>query len=110
MSVKSTLACFLVALNCLVVAPLARGADNFPNKPIRVIVAYPPGGATDIIARLLAQKLTDRCGQTMLGDNRAGAAGMIGATLAAQSTSDGYTRLLSDTRFVGNLSVFAKVS
>jgi len=110
MSVKSTLACLLVALNCLVAATLARGADDFPNKPIRVIVAYPPGGSTDIIARILGQKLTDRFGQTMLVDNRAGAAGMIGATLAAQSNADGYTLLLSDTPFVVNPSVFAKVS
>ena len=110
MSVKSTLAYLLVGLNCLVAATPAWGADNFPNKPIRVIVAYPPGGSTDIIARILAQKLTDRFGQTMLVDNRAGAAGMIGATLAAQSTADGYTLLLSDTPFVVNPSVFAKVS
>ena len=86
------------------------GRGQFSNKPIRVIVAYPPGGSTDIIARILAQKLTDRFGQTMLVDNRAGAAGMIGATLAAQSTADGYTLLLSDTPFVVNPSVFAKVS
>ena len=84
-------------------------AQTFPAKPIRVIVAYPPGGSTDIIARILGQKLTDRFGQTMLVDNRAGAAGMIGAAIAAQATADGYTLILSDTPFVVNPSVFAKV-
>jgi tripartite-type tricarboxylate transporter receptor subunit TctC len=84
-------------------------AQGFPAKPIRVIVAYPPGGSTDIIARILGQKLTDRFGQTMLVDNRAGAAGMIGAAIAAQSTPDGYTLILSDTPLVVNPSVFAKV-
>jgi tripartite-type tricarboxylate transporter receptor subunit TctC len=99
----------LVALSFLVAAAFALGADDFPMKPIRVIVAYPPGGSTDIIARILSQKLTDRFGQTMLVDNRAGAAGMIGAAIAAQSSADGYTLLLSDTPFVVNPSVFAKV-
>lgn len=85
------------------------GAQAYPVKPIRVIVAYPPGGSTDIIARIIGQKLTDRFGHTMVVDNRAGAAGMIGAAIAAQSTADGYTLLLSDTPFVVNPSVFGKV-
>ncbi len=109
MSRLKAISCVLLALSTLAASALVQGADDFPNKPIRVIVAYPPGGSTDIIARILAQKLTDRFGQTMLVDNRAGAAGMIGAGLAAQSNADGYTLLLSDTPFVVNPSVFAKV-
>src|SRR3954469_17429595 len=84
-------------------------AQTYPAKPIRVIVAYPPGGSTDIIARIIGLKLTDRFGQTVVVDNRAGAAGMIGAALAAQPTPDGYTLILSDTPFVVNPSVFGKV-
>jgi tripartite-type tricarboxylate transporter receptor subunit TctC len=99
----------LLCIGILVLAIDFASAQVFPAKPIRVIVAYPPGGSTDIIARILSQKLTDRFGQTMLVDNRAGAAGMIGAAIAAQSTPDGYTLLLSDTPFVVNPSVFAKV-
>ncbi len=99
----------LLCLGLLVSTAGIAIAQTFPAKPIRVIVAYPPGGSTDIIARILGQKLTDRFGQTMLVDNRAGAAGMIGASIAAQATPDGYTLLLSDTPFVVNPSVFAKV-
>src|SRR4051812_22339276 len=84
-------------------------SQQFPSKPIRVIVAYPPGGSTDIIARIIGQKLSDRFGQTVVVDNRSGAAGMIGAGLAAQSPADGYTLILSDTPFVVNPSVFSKV-
>ena len=99
----------LLCLGLLVSTAGIAIAQTFPAKPIRVIVAYPPGGSTDIIARILGQKLTDRFGQTMLVDNRAGAAGMIGAAIAAQATADGYTLILSDTPFVVNPSVFAKV-
>lgn len=99
----------LLCLGLLVSTAGIAIAQTFPAKPIRVIVAYPPGGSTDIIARILGQKLTDRFGQTVLVDNRAGAAGMIGASIAAQATPDGYTLLLSDTPFVVNPSVFAKV-
>ena len=97
--------CFALA----VVAAGGAGAQAYPAKPIRVIVAYPPGGSTDIIARIIGQKLTERFGQTVVVDNRSGAAGMIGAAIAAQSAPDGYTLILSDTPFVVNPSVFSKV-
>ena len=89
--------------------PLAALCQQYPAKPIRVIVAYPPGGSTDIIARIIGPKLAERFGQPVVVDNRAGAAGMIGAAIAAQSAADGYTLLLSDSPFVVNPSVFAKV-
>ncbi len=94
----------LLALVCAAAYP-----QNYPAKPIRVIVAYPPGGSTDIIARIIGQKLSERFGHTIVVDNRAGAAGMLGAALAAQSPADGYTLILSDTPFVVNPSVFSKV-
>src|ERR1043166_4658525 len=84
-------------------------AQQYPSRPIRVIVAYPPGGSTDIIARIIGPKLTERLGQPVVGDNRSGAAGMIGAAIAAQSAPDGHTLILSDSPFVVNPSVFAKV-
>src|SRR5215510_5979509 len=94
-------------LSMLAAAALA--GEAFPTKSIRVVVAYPPGGSTDVIARIIGQKLGERFGQTIVVDNRAGAAGMIGAALVAQAAPDGYTLLLSDSPFVVNPSVFAKV-
>jgi len=69
-------------------------ADNYPNKPIRLVVPYPPGGGYDILARLLGQKLTERWGQQVIVDNRPGANGNIGAAAAAKSPPDGYTLLI----------------
>ncbi len=84
-------------------------AQEYPQRPVRTIVAYPPGGSTDIIARIIGQKLTDRLGQTFIVDNRAGAAGMIGAELVARATPDGHTLMVADSPFVVNPSVFSKV-
>jgi tripartite-type tricarboxylate transporter receptor subunit TctC len=66
-------------------------AANFPNRPLRYIVPFPPGGATDIFARIVADALADRLGQQVVVDNRSGAAGLLGAQIAARSTPDGYT-------------------
>jgi len=94
----------------LVLATAGAGvAQTYPTRPIRVIVAYPPGGSTDIIARMIAQKLTERFGQTVLVDNRGGAAGMIGAEIVARAAPDGHTIMLADSPFVVNPSIFAKV-
>lgn len=68
--------------------------DNWPTKPIKLIVAFAPGGFTDIAARLLANTLSVKFGQAIIVDNRAGAAGLIGTQAAAQAPADGYTLLL----------------
>jgi len=70
--------------------PLAH-AQPYPQKPVRIIVPYPPGGATDIFARLLAAKFTESMGQQFIAEQRPGAAGVIGAELAARAAPDGYT-------------------
>ena len=67
---------------------------QYPDKPIRLIVPYPPGGATDVIGRVMAQKLTAALGQTVVVDNRAGAAGGLGAAMVAKEKPDGYTLLM----------------
>ena len=89
-------------LNLLVIALLGLAAcalgacalAAYPEKPIRIIVPYPPGGMTDILARAIGQKLGDKLGQPVVIDNRAGAGGTIGSNLAAKSAPDGYTLVL----------------
>lgn len=71
-------------------------AQTYPNKPIKFIVPYPPGGNTDIVARLYGLKLSERLGHPVVLDNRGGAAGTIGVSLAAKSPADGYTLVIGD--------------
>jgi tripartite-type tricarboxylate transporter receptor subunit TctC len=70
-------------------------AQNFPNKPIRIIVPFPPGGGTDVVARTVAPKMQDLLGQPVLVENRAGAGGNIGTEAVAKSPADGYTLLVA---------------
>ena len=85
-------------------ALLAGGAfaQAFPARPVHVVVAFPPGGGTDIVARLLAPRLADAWGQQVIVDNRAGASGVIGTEFAARSAPDGHTLFLGT---LGNLAV-----
>ena len=79
-------ACVLAAGNVL--------AQAYPAKPVRVIVGFPPGGGTDVVARVISQKLTEWWGQPVTVENRAGATGTIGADLVAKSSPDGYTLIM----------------
>jgi tripartite-type tricarboxylate transporter receptor subunit TctC len=71
-------------------------AQTFPTRPVRIVVPFTPGGANDVIARVVAQKLTEQLGQQVLVDNRGGAGGAIGAEMVARSPADGYTLLLAN--------------
>jgi tripartite-type tricarboxylate transporter receptor subunit TctC len=73
----------------------ASGAQQYPAKPIRMLVGFPPGGGTDIVARIVAQKLSENLGQAILVENRGGATGMIAAELAAKAPPDGYNIMMS---------------
>ncbi len=81
-----------------IIVPLSAQAQaDYPNKPIRLIIGFPPGGSTDIVGRIVAQKLGERLGQTIVVENRAGAGGTIGAELAAKAAPDGYTLTIGTT-------------
>jgi tripartite-type tricarboxylate transporter receptor subunit TctC len=88
-------AAITVALTCLSVA--GQAADIYPNRTIRLIVPYPPGGASDVVARLFANEMSKRLGQTMIVENKPGANGLIGSELVAKSAPDGYTLLSAVT-------------
>jgi len=85
----------LAALLCGAVPMLAVAAEAWPTKPVKMIVPFAAGGATDVVARLLAQKLGEAWGQTVVVENRSGAGGNIGADLVAKSAPDGYTILMA---------------
>ena len=104
MTMQSVLRIGLTGLfACAVVlsAPIAQ-AQAYPNKPIRIIVPYPPGGTSDILARSLGQKLGESLGQTIVVENKPGANGNLGADLVSKSPADGYTLLLAD---IGALAI-----
>ena len=87
----------LIACTALAVAQPALAQPNYPTKPIRMIVPFPPGGPNDILGRVVATNLSQQLGQQVVVDNRGGAGGIIGAEIAARSAADGYTILLSGT-------------
>ena len=99
--VLGLLAGSLMAAQC---AAQPKAAD-YPNKPIRWIIPFPPGGSNDLLGRYLGVKLSERLGQQVVIDNRAGANGIIGADLAAQAPADGYTILMVSTSWVMNAAV-----
>src|SRR6476659_7329006 len=104
----SVLRGFLAAALLLsgVVPSLAQG---YPNRPVRVVVGFPPGGPTDVIARLVAQKLSDSLGQQFFVENIGGAGGNIASGQVARVTPDGYTIMAISTGFLVNPSLYAKV-
>jgi tripartite-type tricarboxylate transporter receptor subunit TctC len=88
----------------------ALGAEpQYPSRPIRIIVTFPPGAATDTIARLVGQKLTEAWGQQVVVDNRGGAGGNIGIGIAASAPSDGYTVLFVSSSYMVNPGLYRKI-
>ena len=105
----SCAAYFLLAVASSTSAAFAQTA-SYPVKPIRLIIPYPPGGGTDIIARPLAQKLTENLGQQVIVDNRGGAGGNIGMEFVARSAPDGYTLVVGLTaQLAVNPSLYPKL-
>jgi tripartite-type tricarboxylate transporter receptor subunit TctC len=93
----------------LVAVPSAGAADDYPLKPIRLIVPYAPGGGTDITARLVAQPLAEKLGQPVVIDHKPGAGTMLGTELAAKSPADGYTLLLAAAPHVINPALVKQI-
>ena len=84
-------------------------AQQYPTKPVRMIVPFAPGGPTDVIARLIAQKLSETWGHQVVIDNRAGAGGNIGMAMGANAAADGYTITVVSSSFVVNPGLYAKI-
>jgi len=94
----------------LLVAAGAACAQGYPNRPVRIIVPFAPGGATDIVARVIGQKLNEAWGQTIVVDNRGGAGGNIGGEIAAKANPDGYTLFMTSGSIVtANQHIFRKM-
>jgi tripartite-type tricarboxylate transporter receptor subunit TctC len=85
----------LLAAMFFSVAPRAH-AQEYPSRPIRLIIPWPPGGITDVVSRGLGIALTESLGQQVIPDNRPGAAGTLGVSIAAKANADGYTMLMTD--------------
>ena len=101
----------LIAAAITMCAATLAGAQNYPAKAVRIIVPFAPGGATDIVTRIVAQKLTESWGQTVVVDNRAGAGGNIGADLAAKAVPDGYTLFMpSGSVMTANQHIYKKLA
>ena len=88
-----TRCCLAVAL----LAATAAAAQDYPNKAIRIVVPFPPGGATDVVTRIVAQKLTDQFGRQVVAENRGGAGGIVGSEAVAKAAPDGYSLVMGTT-------------
>ena len=108
MQLRRLLQCGAVAVGVLTAA--AAQAQSWPVKPVRVIIPFAPGGGTDIQGRLLGKKFYESMGQTFVVENRTGAAGLIGAEVAARSPADGYTILFTTASLAVNVSLYKKIA
>lgn len=96
--------CLLVGI--LTFAPLTSAQTTWPSKPVRVIVPFPPGGNTDVIARMVGPRLAEEYGQQFVIDNRGGAGGTIGAEIAARANPDGYTIIVIASTYASSAAVY----
>jgi len=101
---------FCLALLLVLFAGAAAAQGSYPSKPIRLVVGYPPGGATDIVARILANKLQESLGQTVIVENKPGATSNIASELVVKSAPDGYTLLVGSIASATNMVVYKNLS
>lgn len=98
-----------IALACLAPWVQAARSQSWPQRPVKLVVPYPPGGSTDIVARLVGQKLQEQTGQPFVVDNRPGAGGNLGAEAVARSPADGYTLLVATTAHAINPALYPQL-
>jgi len=101
-----TIGIFLTLSLVIALATPAMAADPYPNKPVRIVVPFSPGGSNDIVGRLMAAKLTDRLGQQVFVENHPGAGGSLGTEMASKAEPDGYTLLIVSAAHAINSSVY----
>jgi tripartite-type tricarboxylate transporter receptor subunit TctC len=99
----------IAALFAVLLMPFTSSAQQYPTKPVRILIPFPPGGVTDNAGRLIAQKLSERLGQQFYIENQPGAGGNLGMSTVAKSPGDGYTILLASSSIVVNPSLYLKV-
>ena len=107
---QSLLRAITTAILVLVTGPAFAQASAYPDKPIRFVVPYPPGGGTDVIARIVQDRLRAALGQPIVIDNRGGAGGSIGTEVVARSAPDGYTVLFTLSSHTINPAIFSKLT
>lgn len=107
-NIMKRLVCSLMTICGLIFGTLAlaQSAATYPTKPIKIIVGFAPGGGSDFIARIVAQKLTQQLGQTVFVENRPGAGGNLGAEIALKAPGDGYTLFLAATSYTVNANLY----
>lgn len=99
-----------IAVAALLFATAVANAQSFPERPVRIVSAYPPAGGVDITARIVAAELTKRLGQPVVIENRAGAAGTVGTAMVARSPADGYTILITANPSITILPQFSQLN
>ena len=106
---KSILRVVVLSAVASMLAPLAAFSQAYPVKTVRVIVPWPPGGANDVVARIVAQRMTEQLGQQVIVENRGGASGTIGSDLVAKGPADGYTVMVHSATHVANPHLYKKL-
>src|SRR5262249_11834726 len=104
---RPVLAALVATLPCLAALPVL--SADYPERPVTIVVPFAPGGAKDVVIRIIQQPLAEALGQPIVVENRGGAGGSVGAAYVARAREDGYTLLMAATGFVVNPSLYDKV-
>ena len=99
----------ILALAAAMLAPTAALSQSYPVKPVRILIPWPPGGANDVVGRIVAQRMTEQLGQQVIVENRGGASGTIGSDLVAKGPADGYTVMVHSATHVANPHLYKKL-